>query len=131
MREKAGGKCTKRYSSYCVTGFFQIFAWVGSVFRNLDSTIDTIEASVDDKEKLKHNIALYEEDLADYPSTSLQNQNMPTTTTLISTVSSCLLDDTTRHLEQQYDEQNMWAVLEKMENVVMYFARVGDCIVLK
>ena len=49
----------------------------------------------------------------------------------ISIVSSSLLDDTTRHLEQQYDEQNMWAVLEKMENVVMYFARVGDCIVLK
>ena len=52
VREKADGKCMKKYSSYCVTGFLQIFAWVGSVFRNLDSTIDTIEAPVDDKEKM-------------------------------------------------------------------------------
>ena len=52
MREKADGKCMKKYSSYCVTGFLQIFAWVGSVFRNLDSTIYTIEVPVDDEEKL-------------------------------------------------------------------------------
>ena len=43
VREKADGKCMKNYSSYCVTGFLQIFAWVGSVFRNLDSTIDTMK----------------------------------------------------------------------------------------
>ena len=60
----------------------QLFAWVGYVFRNLDSTKDTIEAPTA------------------YPCASLQNNN----NNLVSRASSSLLDNT-RHLEQQYDEQ--------------------------